>query len=227
MNRLTVCQRGSEYLCEYGLPIFGKAAAGLQPADSRSKFLEAFHNLLYQCSVFFRLDDQTTMIADAYPMLNSLKEVHLILAQGAGNQFGDLPWTARVETLLMQFILAQPAMYDFLQRRLMVPYHEAWMPQVDSMKTIQGWSDVTVTHFRDLAVYGEQIVLSVRYGDWIDIVNANHAANWARDWRPAIQGYTWAYRAATGVDLTSTNQVDATIPAIHLQARLNAQPRAR
>jgi hypothetical protein len=230
LNRLTVRQRAFEYLHQYGLPLYGKAAAGLEPADNRSKFLEAFHNLLYQCSQFFKQDDQTTIIPDAYPLLNSLKEVHLILAQGANNAFGDFAWTARVETLVMQFIMAQPAMADFLQRRVMVPYHEAWMPQVDAMKAIQGWSDITVTHFRDLAVHGEQILLSVRYGDWIDVLDSDHAANWAREWRSTIQSYIWAYRAATGVDLTSfttSSQVDATIPAVHLQNRLMAQQRAR
>jgi len=103
------------------------------------------------------------------------------------------------------------------------------MPQVDTMKTLQGWSDVTVTHFRDLAVYGEQIVLSVRYGDWIDITDENPAKNWARYWRPEIQGYIHAYRAATGVDLTSLTSreaVDHTMPAVHLQKRL-AMQRAR
>jgi hypothetical protein len=227
VNRLSVKRRAFEYLHQYGLPLFGKAAPGLHAADTRSRFLEAFHNLLYQCSVFFKQDDQTTIIADAFPLLNALREVHLILAQGAANQFGDMPWAARVESLIVEFLLSQPAMFDFLQRRAMVPYQEAWMPQVDAMKTLQGWSDVTVTHFRDLAVYGEQILLSIRYGDWINVIDANHAANWARYFRAEIQGYLYAYRAATGVDLTSSTKVDATIPAFLLQHRLVAQQRAR
>jgi hypothetical protein len=40
---------------------------------------------------------------------------------------------------------------------------------VDDMKRLQGWSDVMITHFHELAIYGEQILLSIRYGDWIDI----------------------------------------------------------
>ena len=100
-------------------------------------------------------------------MLNALKETHLLLAEGAHNQFGDLPWTARVEMLIQEWLLARTEMRDFLQSRLMVPYQEGWMGQVDTMKKLQGWSDVTVTHFRDLGVFGEQLLLSVRYGDWI------------------------------------------------------------
>jgi hypothetical protein len=149
--------------------------------------------------------------------------VHMLLAQGAHNQFGDLPWTARAEMLMQQWLLARPEMRDFLQSRPMVPYKESWMPQVDTMKTLQGWSDVSVTHFSDLGAYGEQILLSIRYGDWIGVNNEDSAKNWARYWRPEIQGYIHAYRAATGVDLANAEGVDATPPAVHLRRRLALQ----
>jgi hypothetical protein len=218
-NRLTVRRRAYEYVHHYGLTLFGKAASDLNAADRRSKFLEAFHNLLYQASIFFKEDFQTTVIADGFQLLNSLKEVHLVLAQGAQNQFGDMPWTARVEMLLMQYMLARREIRDFLQSRAMVPYKEPWEAQVDTMKTLQGWTDTTVSHFRDLAVYGEQILLSIRYGDWINVNNEDSAKNWARYFRPEIQGYLHAYRAATGIDLTNSETVDATIPGILLQKR--------
>jgi hypothetical protein len=223
-NRLTVARRGYEYLHEYGLAIYGKAAP-LMPAaaEVRSKFLEAFHNLLRQSAVFFKEDFQTTVIADGFPLLNALREVHLILAQGAHNQFGDMPWTARSEMLIAEYILSRPEIRDFLQSRVMVPYKEPWMAQVDMMKSIQGWSDVTVTHFRDLGVFGEQLLLSIRYGDWIDINDENAAKNWARYWRSEIQGYMHAYRAATGIDLTNPDSVDATVPALLLQKRTMQQ----
>jgi len=223
LNLLSVKRRAYEYSHQYGLTLFGKATGGIRPADNRSKFLEAFHNLLYLTSVFYKEDNDTTVIADGFPLLNALKEVHLLLAQGAHNQFGDLPWTARAEMMVQEYILARPEIRDFLQSRVMVPYKEAWMPQVDTMKSLQGWSDVTVTHFRDLGVYGEQILLSIRYGDWIDIVDEDSAKNWARYWRPEIQGYLHAYRAVTGVDLTNQDSVDATVPAFHLQKRLAVQ----
>jgi Carboxypeptidase regulatory-like domain len=226
LNRLTVKRRAYEYDHHYGLAIYGKATPTLRPVDSRSKFLEGFHNLLHRCYVFYKEDNDTTVIADGFPLLNALKEVHLLLAQGAHNQFGDLPWTARVEMLTQQWLLARPEIREFLQSRPMVPYTEAWMPQVDTMKTLQGWSDVTVTHFRDLGLYGEQILLTIRYGDWIDVNDENSAKNWARYWRPEIQGYLHAYRAVTGVDLTNPDTVDFTVPAAHLQRRL-AMQRAR
>jgi hypothetical protein len=225
-NRLTVKRRAYEYDHEYGLTLYGKAVPPLRSADSRSKFLEAFHNLLHHCFVFYKEDNDTTVIADGFPLLNALKEVHLLLAQGAHNQFGNLRWVARVEMLTQQWLLARPEIRDFLQSRPMVPYTEAWMPPVDTMKTLQGWSDVTVTHFRDLGVYGEQILLSIRYGDWIDVNDENSSKNWARYWRTEIQAYLHAYRAVTGVDLTNPKTVDYTLPAVHLQKRLALQ-RAR
>jgi hypothetical protein len=201
-RRLTVPRRAYEYDHHYGLLLEGKAAPKLQSADSRSKFLEGFHNLLALCTAFFKEDDDTTMIADAFALLNGLREVHLILAEGAHNQYGDLPWTARVEMLIQKWLLARPEMREFLRGRYMVPYEESWMGAVDTMKTLQGWTDTSVTHFVRLANFGEQILLSIRYGDWIGVIDPQQARNWARSWRPEIQGYIHAYRAVTGVDLT-------------------------
>ena len=226
LNLLSVKRRAYEYDHHYGLTLYGKAIPDFNPADSRSKFLEAFHNLLFTAATFYKQDDDTTVVSDAFPLLNALKEVHLILSQGAHNQFGDLPWTARVEMLMQQYILARPEMRKFLQSREMVPYKEAWMAQVDTMKSIQGWTDVSITHFQSLAEYGEELLLSIRYGDWVNVEDANQASNWARYWRPEIQGYNHAYRASTGVDLIADARdskilaLRSTQPGILLKQRL-------
>jgi hypothetical protein len=229
-NRLTVPRRAYEYVHHYGLQLVGKAVPNMASADSRSKFIEAFHNLLYRTAVFYREDSDTTVIADAFPLLNTLKEVHLLLAEGAHNQFGDLPWTGRAEMLSMQWLLARPEMREFLRGRYMVPYQEQWMGAVDSMKKLQGWTDTTVTHFHDLAVTGERILLSVRYGDWVDLNNTQEQAkNWARYWKPEVQRYIHAYQAVTGVDLmsdiTDTREAARRFlqPSMLLQHRLSAQ----
>ena len=206
----------------YGLRLVGRAVADMQTVDSRSKFLEAFHNLLYVTGRFYKEADDTTVRADAFPVLNALRELHLILALGAHNQFGDLPWTARVEMLIQKWLLARPEIREFLGGAPMVPYKESWMAHADSMKTLQGWSDVSVSHFRDLGVFGEMILLSVRHADWNsdDVTQAN-ANNWAIYWRPEIQSYMHSYRAVTGVDLSSeltdTRSAEARYvqPAIH------------
>ena len=96
------------------------------------------------------------MVADGFPVLNALKEAHLILSQGAHNQFGDLPSTARIEMLMQQWILARPEFREFLPTRIMVAYPEPWMDRVDAMKKLQGWTDTSVLHFRNLAIFGEQ-----------------------------------------------------------------------
>jgi hypothetical protein len=222
-NRLSVKRRAHEYEHQYGLTLFGKAIGRVRPADSRSKFLEAFHNLLHLSMIFFKEDNDTTVIADGYPLLNALKDTHEILAQGFHNQAGSMPWTARAEMMLQQYILSRPELREFLQSRPMVPYKEPWMPQVDTMKTLQGWTDVTITHFRDLAQYGEMVVLAVRFGDWIAINDEDAAKNWARYWKPELYGYVNAYRAATKVDLANSEVVDATVPAVLLQKRLEIQ----
>jgi hypothetical protein len=229
-NRLTVPRRAHEYLHHYGLSLMGKAVPDLNPADSRSKFIEAFHNLLSAAARFFKEDSDTTVIADAFPLLNALKEVHLILAEGAHNQFGDLTWTARAEMMTIQWMLARPEMKEFLRGRYMVPYQEEWMGAVDSMKKLQSWTDTTVTHFYELAVTGERILLSIRYGDWSDIENIeDQAKTWARSSKPEIQRYIHGYRTVTGVDLAAdiTDSRDAATrylqPSMLLQRRLTGQ----
>jgi hypothetical protein len=227
-HRLSVVRRNYEYDHHYGLRLDGKAVQSLRAADTRSKFLEAFHTLLRQCIAFYRQDDDTTVKADAFPVLNALKEVHLILSQGAHNQFGDLPSTARIEMLMQQWLLARPEFREFLPTRIMVAYPEPWMDRVDAMKKIQGWTDTSVLHFRNLGAFGEQILLSIRWGHWSDVQEPVQALNWARHFRPQIQGYIHAYRSVTGVDLaaeTVDSGVDVTLPSTLLRKRLAAQQR--
>src|SRR5947209_4906617 len=202
-NRLTVPRRAYEYDHQYGLSLVGRAVPNIEAADTRSKFLRAFHELLHLCVKFYEQDDDTTVVADPFPILNALKEVHMVLAEGAHNQFGDLPWTARVEMMIIEWILARPEFREFLGGRIMVPYDEEWMDRVDNVRQLYGWGDTSVMHFRDLAVYGEQILLSIRYGSWMTEATLGQGTNWARAWREEIQVYIHAYRTVTGVDLTA------------------------
>ncbi|HEY6125821.1 MAG TPA: hypothetical protein VIV63_14315 [Steroidobacteraceae bacterium] len=223
-NRLTLVRRAYEYDHHYGIKLVGKAVPTLRSADSRSKFIESFHNLLYRSAKFYQEDADTNVVADGFPLLNALKEVHLILAEGAHNQFGDLPWTARVEMLIQQWLLARPEIREFIRGRVMVPYREDWMGQVDAMKKLQGWTDVSITHFHDLGRYGEQLLLSVRYDDWSNVADQEIAKAWVRYWKPEVQGYLHAYRSATGQDLT-VEPVDSNSPSVHLRTRLEDQRR--
>lgn len=228
-ERLSVLRRAHEYEAEYGFPLHGKAVAALRPADRRSKFLEAFHNLLYRCVQFYREDDNTTHVADGFPILNALKETHYVLSQGSHNQFGDLPATSRQEMLIEQWLLARPEMREFLGGRPMVAYPEPWMDRVDMVKTLKGWNDVSVVHFHDLAVFGEQLLLSIRWDSWSTQSDPDTGKQWARDWRPHVQGYIHALRAVLGIDLGAeiTNARDEAErylpPSVHLRRRLGTQ----
>jgi hypothetical protein len=216
-HRLSTLRRAYEVDHHYGLVLSTRPGPPVRGADSRSRFIEAFHNLLNLSWEFHRQDDDTTVIADGFSVLNALKETHLLLSEGAHNQFGDLPWTARHEMLMQQWILARPEMRDFLPTRTMVAHPEAWMAPVDAMNKLQGWSDTSVIHFRDLAVFGEQLLLSIRFGAWSAVFVPDQAANWARYWRSELQGYIHAYRAVTGVDLIQ--RPDRAIPGFHLRRR--------
>lgn len=225
ISQLTVRRRAAEYEFEYGLPLVGRAVPGPgHLVERRDRFLEAFHTLLYEAHAFFTLDDNTTVNADAFQVYNALRDTHLVLAEGASNQFGDLPTQARIEMLIMQWTLSQPEIRDYLGGKPMVPYDEPWMDKLDTMKSLYGWSPTSVTHFHDLAVRGERLLLTVRWGNWNGPdVTAESAKNWARTWRNDIQRYIHAYRAATGADLTAAP--DPRPPALLLSRRLTAQDR--
>ena len=223
-HRLSVRRRAYEYDHHYGITLEGTAVKGLRTVDSRSKFIEAFHVLLNHCVKFYNQYDDTTVVADGFPIMNALKEVHMILSEGAHNQFGDLPSTARMEMLMQQYILARPEFREFLPTRQMVAYPEPWMDRVGVLNQLHGWTKTNVLHFRDLGMFGEQIILSIRFGAWSDVINRDQAANWAIFWRPQIQNYMHAYRAVTGVDLTySDRAIDVQQPSVHLIRKLKEQ----
>ena len=200
-------------------------------ADPRSKFIEAFHTLLNLASRFYKQADDVTVVPDGFPVLNGLRETHLILGEGAGNQYGDLPSTSRAEMLMEQWLLARPEFRDFLPSRTMVAYPAPWMDRVSALNQLLGYTNTSVLHFNYLAIYGEKILLSIRFGNWANTAISSHnAANWAHFWRKEIQGYIHAYRAVTGVDLSADNamqRVDTLQPSIHLFRRLQEQRQAK
>lgn len=205
-RQLSVVRRAHEYDHQYGLQLKGRAVGNFNPIDSRTRFLEAFHHLLYLCTVFYKEENDATYTADSFPILTALQELHVILAEGAHNQFGDLPTQARAEMLIMQWILARPEIREFLPGRASVPYPEDWMPRVEAMRTLQSWKGASINHFTALAEIGERLLLSVRLRDWmgIDMEKQQDAGgNWAASWRGEIQQYVHSYRAVTGVDLAA------------------------
>jgi hypothetical protein len=204
-HRLSIVRRNYEYQSQYGIRLIGKAAPDLLPVTSRSNFISAFHNLLHKCSLFYRDVDNLTIKADPFPVLNALREVNLLLTEGMHNQFNDLSVTARVEMMIEQWILGRKEIKEFLRGKAMVIYDEPWMGVVDTMKNIQGWQSTSIKPYHELAEYGEDILLSIRFTMWSQINNPQVAGNWANRFRPAIQRYTYSYQAVTGVDITADN----------------------
>lgn len=232
-HRLTVRRRAYEYNHHYGISLQGEAAKEMRFADPRSKFIEAFHTLLNLVSRYFKQADDMTVRPDGFPILNGLRETHLILSEGAHNQYGDLPSTSRAEMLMEQWLLARPEFREFLPTRVMIAYPEPWMDRVAALNQMMGWSKTSVLHFNYLAIFGEKILLSIRFGNWADTgITADAASNWANFWRQEIQGYIHAYRAVTGVDLSADGiaagqRVDVLQPSVHLYRRLQEQQNGR
>jgi hypothetical protein len=227
-HRLSIARRAYEYDHHYGLRLIGKAVGELSPADSRSSFLGAFHRLLHLASRFYHQDDDTTVRADGFPVLNALKEVNLALGEGGSNQYGDLPWVARSEMLIQQWLLARPEMREFLSSRPSAVYPETWMERLESAKTLLGLSSPSVLHMYNLANMGERMLISIRLHPWTKENDTIRAANWARRFRSDVQGYIHAYNAATGVDLsaaTVASQLDSRLPALLMRERRTAAGR--
>jgi hypothetical protein len=53
---------------------------------------------------------------------------------------------------------------------------------------------VSIRHYRDLAVFGERILLSVRWVDWSNITDHVSATSWSTFWRSEIQTVSLAQR---------------------------------
>jgi hypothetical protein len=224
-HRLTATRRNYEYTSEYDLSVASTMKSGFNPADRRSKFLQSFHRLIYEATEYFVQADNTIIRPDGFKLLNALRDTHRILAEGAHNQFGDLPTVARIEMLIEQWILSRPEIREFLGARIMVPYEEPWMDRVDSMKALQGWDNTSITFYRDLAVYGEKIILGIRNGNWTNVTRRDHATNWADAFRDAIQRYIHSYYTVTGIDLAAKNvninsQEKFLLPGVLIQQRI-------
>lgn len=220
MHRMTVRRRAVEYEYEYGFPLIGRAIPRPQTVvERRTGFIETFHQVIFLAHRYFKELDDLTVQADPFPLYRALRDCHIVLSQGTQNQYGEMAVAARAEFLVMQSILAEPQMREFLGGRPMTPYPEPWMDRVDSMKSIQGWADTSIMHFNDLATIGEQLVLTIRLGDWAGSgVNGPAAASWAQALRNGIQQYAAAYRSATGVDLS--REASTELPSTLLARRL-------
>ena len=196
-------RRAYEYDHQYGLVLVDQAGA----AGARRRLPVAVHRGVPQparrCAAeFYRQDDDTTVIADGFGVLNALKETHLLLTEGAHNQYGDLPWTARHEMLMYQWILARPEMREFLPDA----DHGRLPGGVDGPGRGDEQAAGLVRHRRCCTsatspCSASSCCSASGSAPGRTVNEPEQAANWARYWRSEMQGYIHAYRAVTGVDL--------------------------
>ncbi len=232
VHRLTPKRREFEYDHQYGLTLFVGTGARINTVESNSAFIQAYHNLLYKCSLFYKEADNLFRVPDAFPILNALRELHLLIAEAAGNQAGELTMTARAEMMIEQYILSRGEIREFLGGRIMVPYDESWMDKVDTMKSIMGWPGASISYYHDLAEHGEKIILSIRWISWTQIDTRDLAKDWALLFRDSVQRYIHCYQAVTGVDLSAQeiaggSDEKALMPAYLIQKNLQRMAMSR
>ena len=203
----------------------GKAVPSLRPADSRSRFLEAFHNLLYLCSAFYKEDDDTTVKADAFP--------------GAQRDQGRPPAAFPG--------CAQPVRRPALDgpRRRCCSSSGCWLGPSSASSCLPGSWSPTRSHGWTGSTHEDDPGLDRHDGPAIPppgpLRRADLAVNPAtatgarsttrsggelgRSWRQEVQWYFYAYQSVTGVDLCGwrklpgrTGSALALPPAVHLAA---------
>ena len=202
-------------------------ARDLRPADSRSQFLEAFHNLLHLASIFYKEDDDTTVIADAFPVLNALKRGAPAARRGRAQPvrrpaLDGAPGDAHAAVAAGP---AGDARVPADARRWSPTRSRGWTA-VDAMKRLQGWTDVV----------GPALPRprGVRRAD----PAVDPLRQLERRQRPRPGGQLGALLAAgdpvvhprlPGGDRRRPDRrrVDTTMPAVHLQRRLAEQLQGR
>ncbi len=146
---------------EYGLKVYGRGDRRIANRPrAGQKFLDGFHYLMYCLANNFYIEDaNAAVVSNGFPVLAALKDLHLTLAFGDGNQMRSLTFKARAEMMIMQYMLATPEVCNFLQTRFAVAPLEGWQGPLDTMRSLQGWGPESSSSYRDLAVYGEKITL--------------------------------------------------------------------
>jgi hypothetical protein len=225
---LTPQRRNLEYQYAYGISLAGAAVSADDAVVRRSAFLRAFHALLRAAAQYHRDASDMQVIPDVYPLLSALREVRLYLVDGMHNQYGQMPWQAKVEMLMLKWLMARDEVAHFLPTRPLSISAERWMDLNDVMRRLQGWGETSSRYFSTLAEQGERILLSVRFGPWGNSGGNDNEANarfWVVQFRQEVLEYINAYRAVTGVDLSAT--VDIAMPSFHLQRQRALQDGAQ
>ncbi len=178
-------------------------ASRVRPADSRSKFLQAFHDLLRLTDQFYREASDTHGDARSVPAPDR--------AQGPphdsrGGCAQSVPRSAvdRAQRDARSAVAARAIRDARLPAR---PAGDAVPRSLDGRRRRHEASAGLDRHERPAlqrsrASSASASCLSIRHVRWDAITDPVAAQDWALSWRPEVQGYIHAYRMATGVTLS-------------------------
>jgi hypothetical protein len=221
---LTPQRRNLEYQYAYGIGLWGQAVRE-EAVVQRSNFIAVFNSLINVASRYYRDEQDENVNANAFPVLQGLRELRGQLVDGMHNQYRQLPWQAKVEMLMLKWLMSRPEVETFLPRKPISMNVEPWMEAVDAMRRLQGWGETPARVFSTLADAGERLLLSVRFGPWGQgdpaLDTPENAESWLQVFRNDIFEYVHAYRSITGgVDLAHEGVIDQAPPSLYLQRQL-------
>jgi hypothetical protein len=193
-SRTSLGARAEAYRHAYGL----RLDAATPPSLLRqARVPSALGTLLRRAARFLRDDDDTTITADAQPLLHALADLENLLNEAVHPALEDVTRSARRDMLLGLYALGRPELRPLLPIRRQVVLPEPWMAAVDAVATLERWPQVSSGFFGQLADAGERILLSVRFGGWAQFTDGDRAAGWARFWRAELHAYRLS-RAVVG-----------------------------
>jgi hypothetical protein len=185
-SRTSSGDRAEAYRHAYGLRLPPATPPSLL---RQGRFPSALATLLRRAARFLRYDDDTTITADALPLLHALADLQNLLNEAVHPALEDVTRSARRDALLALYALGRPELRPLLPIRRQVVLPEPWMPAVDAVATLERWPQVSSGFFGQLADAGERILLSVRFGGWAQSTDSERAADWARFWRAELHAY--------------------------------------
>jgi hypothetical protein len=198
--------REANYLAHYGLRLPGKRnGRGMQS----SRFLDALHAVLLEA--IGHKESMRAPEANARTLLLQLRRVHVLLSgtasrivDGVDNsqifqRLGESLLLGRADLLIAQSLLASPEVRAGVRGYVLVVYPEPWMPSLDQLRTLIRTIDSLSIFYLDLAVTSEALLLSIRFGNWLQ-ATPEAATNWATFWQDDIARYLVAYQEVVGGD---------------------------
>ena len=128
------------YAAAYGIE------SGPHPEDShfrQARFTSALSTLFDRATNFFREDDDTTLSADALPLLHALDDLHGLLSDAGDPRLELVVRSTRRDMLVELYALNRPELRPMFPVHPNVTVPEPWMAVVDAVAILEGWDQVS------------------------------------------------------------------------------------